>query len=138
MEHLRSVDVPGEDRYKTSRKILAPDHIARSTEGEVGRPHASSLDALMETEESNVGVHGSPARFIDDLLEVPPNLVPNKGKPGEGQAILAHLQQKRSGPVENIEIRVLGEKAERYLGTFMVPGNEQNRDPPRSDLLQRG
>jgi hypothetical protein len=91
---------------------------------------------VVDAEKLGIGLLVSPSGLLDDLLEFLPDIPTDVGesRQRDGNAVL--LQNVSPGPVEEVEVRVLGEKAIGDLGALMISRDEVNGDALIGELLQ--
>lgn len=135
-EDLMAMNVAREDGSAVRRQVGAADHVRGMAERVVAGTHRSSLHAMMEAEQAQVGFHLAPARVLQHLGEPLPDPVTVVGKARHGYPAAPDVHQVGSGPAKDVEVRMRSEPLMRDPGTLVVPRHNEDRHPGLRHLRQ--
>lgn len=135
-EHLMPMDVPAESDCEVARQVSEPDDIGAESKREASRSTRCALDALMQTENAQVGVW-KVRRGCSDLLEKSFPHLRGIRKPDECHSQPTHREDEGARPIEHMKPLVHREQRIGHARAFVIAGNEHDRKTGGSDPFQR-
>jgi len=136
-QHLRAVDVAGEDGGEARRDVAAAHDLVARPEDVVDRPDGRPLDRLVDAEETHVRLDlGVPGRG-EESGELGSNAGgEGEAREGEREAVPPHDERPR--PVEDAHSRVGQEEAAGHGGALVVARYPEDVGPAVGERAEAG
>ena len=129
--------VAGEHRGYPPGDVRAADHVGRAAEGVARRTHPGTLEAVVDAQQRDVRVAGTPPRRRHQLPEAPPDVVAPVGKAEERDAASTRVDVERAGTVEDPDPGVRGESGVGDAAPLVVARHDEHGDARLRDASQR-